>query len=331
MKEHLNTFKENKYYTNVFMLGLRYFGKIYDIISVRFSHNKTTQRPLIMKHSNAKPEIRDFFTSQKYTLYLSAITLLCGGLILLSHFLNPEQGADSMLYIELIDKWHQGGFDKIIREWPDYWLPPLYFYLAHLFMYSGLSAEAAGVCVSMLCGMAVPLITFGIAKELTQNKNIALSAALLIAVNPILIELACGLQRDMPYFCFCALAFYFFIAGVRKEKWYFYLLSGIFCGVAFFIRYETIEFILLACLYTFLAVIFKRNKWYSLCKDLSLLFAGIVISIVLLMMTMDTSDGKMVKMYCKYYSDKIELLKSLYQKNAPQSADKSIVKGGKNG
>lgn len=262
---------------------------------------------------------------QKQVIYLSAITLLCGGLILLSHFLNPEQGADSMLYIGLIDKWHQGGFDKIIREWPDYWLPPLYFYLAHLFMYSGLSAEAAGVCVSMLCGMAVPLITFGIAKELTQNKNIALAAALLIAVNPILIELACCLQRDMPYFCFCALAFYFFIAGVRKEKWYFYLLSGIFCGVAFFIRYETIEFILLACLYTFLAIIFKRNKWYSLCKDLSLLFAGIVISIVLLMMTMDTSDGKMVKMYCKYFNSYLIHFKKLYSKSSSEIKKDTVI------
>lgn len=271
-----------------------------------------------------------FFSSQKFTLCLVAITFLCGGLILFCHFLNPEQGPDAMLYISLINKWHLGGFEKIIKEWPGYWLPPSYFYFAHLVMYLGVSAETAGLCVSMLCGMAMPLITFGIAYEITQKKNIALGAALLIAVNPILIELACCVQRDMLYFCYCALSCYFFIAGAKRCKWYFYLLAGAFFILSFFTRLEALELIPLIFLYFLIAFIFKRDKWYFICRNSLLFLAGLFVSGIFFLWATDTSDA-MLRIFENYYKGKEKYLKTLYQKKIQQPANITSVKGGKNG
>ena len=279
-----------------------------------------------------KDTITNLSPRRKTVAALLGITMLCSGLLLLNHFLFPEQGRDSMLYIGWIKCWHEGGFKLVLAKHPGYYLPPFYFYIGHLFMYAGLSAETAGLCISMLCGMFMPLITFAMAYEITQKKNISLIAALLVAANPILIELACCVQRDMPYLCFFTLSCYLFIAGIRRNKWFCYLLSGLVFMLSFLTRYEAIEFLPLVVLYFVLALLFRHDKWYYICRNFLLFLAGVTVSGVLLLTAMDTSDAKMIKLYQKFYKDKMALTKRLYRKKpqkTPGQVGKKVIPAAK--
>lgn len=257
-------------------------------------------------------------TRTRIILLLCLLLLLTGGEVLLYHTLHLEQGRDSVLYLEIITWWHQGGFNKVIKSWRSFfWLPPLYFYVSHLLMYLGLSAESAGVLVSMLCGTAIPLITFGITYEITKKINLSSAAAFLIAVNPVLIETACCVQRDVPYLCLCASALYFFIAGIRRNSWFWFLLSGMFCAASFLTRYETIELFPAVILYTSAALLFKHSKWYWTCRNFLLFFTGGIIAAALFFTAMDTPDAKLIKTYQIYYRGKWRHFLSLYKTKIP--------------
>lgn len=230
-------------------------------------------------------------------LFLAATVLLCLGEILLAWHLHPEQGRDSIQYITLIEEWHRGGLVLLLQRWPQCWFPPLYFYLAQLFMYPGLSAECAGVWLSMICGALVPAVVFGISYEITRETRLSLASALLAAVNPTLVELSCRVQRDVPYLFFAALVLYFLLAGVRRKKWYLFLLSGGFCSAAILIRYEAAEFLLLVLLSAVISLIRKQDKWYIVLRNMFLFSAAFVLSLLFWQQTLDSDDAKMTNNY----------------------------------
>ena len=48
MKEHLRSFREVGYHTNVFLLSLRYWGKVYDLLAAKISmtfNKKSSNNP----------------------------------------------------------------------------------------------------------------------------------------------------------------------------------------------------------------------------------------------------------------------------------------------
>lgn len=278
-----------------------------------------TEEMYMPTEQNKQQKQTDFFllidSKTQTIILLTLITFLCAGGCLFYYTIFPEQGRDASLYVRFIAQWHKGGFEEVLRNWPvgfTFWIPPLYFYISQFFMGLGLSAEAAGVLVSMLCGIAVPAIVYGIAYEVTQKKNIAIAAALLTAVNPVLIELACTVQRDMPYFCFCSLACYFFCAGIRRGKWYFYFSSGLIFAFSFLTRYETLELLPLFFFYFLIACILKYDKWKNLLRNGVLFLIGIILSGMMLLWAMDSANSTMTKMYKFYFTHKYTLWKSLY-------------------
>ncbi|MBO4304932.1 MAG: glycosyltransferase family 39 protein [Lentisphaeria bacterium] len=269
-----------------------------------------------------------FFSSRRgLVLTLAFLTLLClAGILLFRHF-HPEQSRDAVLYIHLIGRWHQEGFAGIIRAWTTFWLPPLYFYLSHLLMCLGLSAESAGLFLSMTCGAALPLVAFGIAFEILQRKDIALGAALLTAVNPNVIELACCVQRDIPYLFFAGLVLYFFIAGIQREKWFFCLLAGVFCAASLFMRFEALEFIPLVVLYGLIALLRKQGKWYGILRNTAIFFAGLFLAIAAFLWCMeDSADMGMMKMYRRYIEGKYSILLQRNKARRGISPEKSAPK-----
>lgn len=234
---------------------------------------------------------------------LAGITLLCGAGILLFHHFHAEQGRDAIFYLFLTEKWHQGRLADVFEARPDYWFPPLYFYLSQLLMNFGLSPESAGLIVSMCCGTALPPVVFGLSREVTRRTDISLGAAFLTAINPVLLEMACKVQREMLYLFLAAVATLFLAASLRRKKWFLFSLSGIFTALAFLTRYEMMEFIPVVFLYAFLALLFKHDRWYKVLRNAALFFAFFSITVSLLSLTlMGSSTWVWRTVFDRYFS-----------------------------
>lgn len=252
---------------------------------------------------------------------LAGITVLSAAAILLYHFVHPEQSRDAVQYIKIIGIWHQSGIDGVIAVWPNYWVPPLLFYLSQLFMGLGLSPEAAGLLVTMSCGSALPLVVFLLSKEVTQRTDISLGAAFLTAINPVLIELSGKVQREIPYLFFAALAAFLFIAAFRRKKWFLHLLAGSAAGIAFLIRYEAVEWVPIVFLYLLLALFFKTERKLCVLRNTALFFAGFCCALSLLLAIVDSPERKMAGIYQQYFKEKFAGFRELYVPPEPKAGN----------
>ena len=188
-----------------------------------------------------------FLQSRCGMLLSLSIILLCGFLLKIAGlFLEPTLSRDGALYVQLIKIWSDSNdFNALLQYWEGYWIPPFFLYLAKCLMYFGLTAEQAGVGINLVLGTFAPLIGFGIAFEVTRNRIIALCSALLLAMHPALNELSVQVQRDMIFLFLSGSAVWSICAGIRRKKWYFWVLGGILFSMSFLTRYETAEFLLL--------------------------------------------------------------------------------------
>ena len=232
------------------------------------------------------------------------ITALSIIISLLCWCLEPTVSRDGVLYLELIQIWHRNGdFQDILDYWPQYWIPPLPLYLMTFLMHCGLSAEAAGVGLNLLLGSMLPLIVYGIAAELCEDRRIAFYSALLMAVNPTRIELSIEPQRDMIYLFFCGLLIYFLLCGIRRRKWYFWCMGGFAFGMSFLTRYETLEFVPLIAAAFLLLLWDDCKKWKNCLLDLSCFSFSAIVVLSLCIYIMGVQEH-IVKSYQKYFHSK---------------------------
>ena len=85
-----------------------------------------------------------------------------------------------------------------------------------LVMKCGFSAYLSGVGVNIFLGSLLPGIIYLIANEVCRSRRIALASALLIALNPPMIELAVEPLRDTVYLFFAGLVICLLIFGDRS-------------------------------------------------------------------------------------------------------------------
>ena len=178
---------------------------------------------------------------------LAGILLLSFTAKLVAMKLEPAIGRDSCLYLYMAQIWEEtGSYEGLLREIPKIdRIPSLLPFLIKSMGVAGIPAETAGLAVNILLGGLIPLVGFGIAFEATEDKKIALMAALLLAVHPKLTDLATEIQRDAPYLFFSGCAVWFTLTGLRRQKLTAWCGAGIALGFALLLRYETMEFLLL--------------------------------------------------------------------------------------
>ena len=68
-----------------------------------------------------------------------------------------------------------------------------------MLFYTGLSLHAAGIAVNLVFGSLLPLVAWGILRQLTSCREIALGAAFLMAFHPSAIGLSADVTRDTLY------------------------------------------------------------------------------------------------------------------------------------
>ena len=252
-------------------------------------------------------EIHDFIgkcSNQKIVFCTAFLSLF---LSLFCWNLEPTVSRDGLLYLELVQVWHDhGSFQAVLEYWPRFWIPPFPLYLMKLLTDCGIPAEAAGVGLNIAMGCCLPLIVYGIAMEITGKRNIALCSALLTALNPSMIELAIEVQRDMIYLFFCGLLIYFLACGIHRQKWFYWVFAGVFFACSFLTRYETLEFVPLIAFYFLFLLIAKYMSWKKLLINASVFLASMAAVFFLLIHTMGVQEH-LFGSYQKYYLQKWRL------------------------
>ena len=242
-------------------------------------------------------------------VWLTGITLVSFLLKLLSWHFDPEVSRDGCLYIYFSQIWYDtGSFQGVINEWESFWLPPLPLYLIKSIMHTGLSAEIAGVLLNLAAGTVTPILTYIIAYETTQRKDISLCSALLITVHPAMNALSVEVQRDMIYLFFAGVTLCLLTAGVRRQKWSLWCWAGLACSCAMLTRFETAEFLVIVPLSLLLLLIRKTFSWKkAVCYAglFFLCFSGGLFALSYLMQTQNYLIGS----YERYYSQKTSLVK----------------------
>ena len=249
----------------------------------------------------------------KEIFFICGIALLSLLLHLVSWFLEPTVSRDGLLYLELVQVWHdRGSFQAVLEYWPQYWIPPFPLYLMKLLTDCGLPVEAAGVGLNIAMGCCLPLIVYGIAMEVVRERKIALCSALLMALNPSMIELAIEAQRDVIYLFFCGLLIYFLACGIRRQKWFYWASAGVFFACSFLTRYETLEFVPLIAFYLLFLLIAKYMPWKKFLLNTSVFLVITTGVFFLLIYTMGVQEH-LFGSYRKYYLQKWRLFEQTYQ------------------
>ena len=166
---------------------------------------------------------------------------------------------DGTIYVTLAEKWLQTG------NYPFHYYLPLYPWLMKLLMHCGMSGYAAGVGLNLFLGSLLPLVCYGIIRQITVCREIALAGALLTAVHPLAIELSANVQRDIPYLFFTGGAIFCGLHAVRTGKWHWWSFCSLFLALGIFSRYETLELLPLILLYFPLAPLCRVLSWKKAC------------------------------------------------------------------
>ena len=116
----------------------------------------------------------------------------------LRYVFDPVISRDGTLYLEMADIWQKNGnFQAILDRFTNFWIPPFYLWLVKTAVNLGVPLEVAGRGVNILAGTMLPLTVYLIAQEVQKDKRISLLAAVLMAVNPRILELS---MRLRPYY-----------------------------------------------------------------------------------------------------------------------------------
>lgn len=110
------------------------------------------------------------------------------------------------------------------------------------FLY-GVSLHAAGIAVNLVFGSLLPLVAWGILRQLTSCREIALGAAFLMAFHPSAIGLSADVTRDTLYLFTGGSAVLFALYGIRSGKWQGWCFSALFLAFGLFVRYEILELV----------------------------------------------------------------------------------------
>ncbi|MCL5674559.1 MAG: glycosyltransferase family 39 protein [Candidatus Omnitrophica bacterium] len=175
--------------------------------------------------------------------------LLIAGILLIKIFLSlvvPLTGDEA--YFIITGKYHLAlGY---------YEHPPMIWWLAYLF--SGFGRYTPAVFIYRLfpvfSTIIIGIIIFFFLKEYDREKAFLISSVFLL--SPLNI-LAVVFVNDIPLVLFTFLSGIFFFYGMKREKTIYFILSGIFFGLAFLCKYFAVLYFLALLVFC----MFNRKNW----------------------------------------------------------------------
>ena len=202
--------------------------------------------------------------------------------------LNPLLSRDAALYLTQAELWYEtGDYTKTLL--PGNEVPPLQLWTIKTIMALGCGAEVAGRTMSLFLGSLLPAVAFLLAWKIGGRIRIALVAALLTIVHSELASYSYQPLRENYYLFFEGLLLVFLVDAARKDAVWKWCICGILFSLAFFSRYEILEFLLLIPLLLAFLVFRRRMKLKRAFANISAfyLFSGLTFLSLLSLVDFD--------------------------------------------
>jgi len=162
---------------------------------------------------------------------------------LMKMLLDPVLMRDSVLYLSLAESWFETG--NYAHTLVDTASPPLPLWSIKTFLAAGFNAEVAGRSLSIFFGSLTPVAGFLFTLKLCNNIRIALISALLLAIHPGLVAFSVQPLRENYYIFFDGLLLAMIAVSIKKDSMLNWGLCGFFLSLAYFCRFEAVEFLLI--------------------------------------------------------------------------------------
>jgi len=149
-------------------------------------------------------------------------------------------------YVPMAKYLASGLFGKGLREFGQ---QPLYPFLVALFSRWVADYEIAGKLVSTLFGILMIFPVYFLGKRIFDQK-VAFLSTLALTIHPYIRRFSADVLKESAYLFFLATAFWFIWRTLQKEKRYPFLFVPLFSALAYLVRPDGVEILLVAFFYT---------------------------------------------------------------------------------
>jgi 4-amino-4-deoxy-L-arabinose transferase-like glycosyltransferase len=141
-------------------------------------------------------------------------------------------------------------------------IQPLYAFLVALVSRWVADFELAGKSVSSFFGILIILPVYFLGKQIF-DKKIAFVSALLFTIHPYIRRFSADVLKESAYLFFLALGIWFAWKTIESGKKYPYLFIPLFSAIAYLVRPDGLEILLVVFFYILFIKMFpvSRNKW----------------------------------------------------------------------
>ena len=175
-------------------------------------------------------------------------------------------------YIPMAKNFVSGLFSKGLRE---YGQQPLYPFLIAMVSHLVTDFEVAGKLVSTLFGVLMIFPVYFLGKRIFDQK-IAFLSTLVLVIHPYIRRFSADVLKESTYLFFLATAFWFAWRTLEKEKRYLFLFIPLFSALAYLVRPDGVEILLVVFFYTLFVKKFSVSGKKGVVILLILLSSGIL-------------------------------------------------------
>ncbi len=181
--------------------------------------------------------------------------LAISALYAVTHFEGVSFYGDDPNYTWLASAFQKGFFQ--INPGYIFTLRPMSFIpIAAMYALFGANAFTSTLW-NIICYLGIIVVAYLFGRHF-YDAAAGLFAAALAAIFPMLTKFAVNIGVDVPLTFIGSLSVLFFLYGVKGNKWYWYMLSGMLLVITFFIDYEGGIFCVFVPLYALILIISKK-------------------------------------------------------------------------
>jgi dolichyl-phosphate-mannose--protein O-mannosyl transferase len=147
-------------------------------------------------------------------------------------------------------------------------------YYVYPFLKFGFSLEQLLRTANIIFSLGNVVLIYLLGKAIFNSVNIALSAALLLSVNPRMLDVSVSCTLEPAYLFFSGFSAYCAVLFFKHKKYYWVLFAGILLGCATMIRHESFECFILFNIAFLYALYCKKFKFRDIIPVNFLLLAG---------------------------------------------------------
>lgn len=239
---------------------------------------------------------REKIYHQTYVVFNTLLIIVAFSLRVFYWHLNPLLSRDAMIYLTQISAWQQAPEYASL-----YWGgPPLYLFLVKQLLSLGIPIVTAGVGINLVAGSFIPLVGYGIAKEVTNDKRLALCCAVLFVVHPSILTESITFQRDTLYLLLIGTTIYFLIRGIRRSYWFDWCFTGGTLSLATMVRYESLEMLPVIAGTLLFAALMKYFTWRKTLLFFCLATGSMLVIFFILILVMGINQSQYNQIFNLY-------------------------------